>query len=192
VTRTPCAAPSANDTYSSTGVSDRIGEDGEGAGHVGGLDADVGEELHGCGHGHPVAWGAPFLTTAPPTGRRQKSGMDSVSWSMWLFSDIGFFSAVAHRDNADAIVVRTRARGDLEALRERLLPDLAILDTPAADYAHRAIVPRDDWAYAVCRLAETIDYPNFKDAVAARQGPDRADRYLEIWHVMQGLQAEER
>ena len=111
---------------------------------------------------------------------------------MWVFSALGFYSVVAHHEHPDAMLVRTRARADLEALRDRMLPDIEIVETPERDYRYRAIVDRDEWAFAVCRMAEEIDYPNFKDAVAARQGRSRAARYAEVWSVMYELQLAER
>lgn len=88
---------------------------------------------------------------------------------MWLFSHIGFFAAVAHRDHPGALLVHARERGDLEALRDRLLPDLEILESGDPDRPFCAIVPRDEWAYAVCRLAEDIDYTEFAVPLDRRQ-----------------------
>lgn len=106
---------------------------------------------------------------------------------MWLFTPIGFFSVVAHRDN-DALIVRARVLSDLEALRDGFMPDLEILETPERDYRWRALVARDEWEHTAARLAASIDYPNFKSEVARRQGSARAHRYGEIWSVMYGLQ----
>jgi hypothetical protein len=106
---------------------------------------------------------------------------------MWIFTPIGFFSAVTLRDT-DALVVRARALSDLEALRDHVLPDIEIHETPERDYRWRATVSRDDWEQAVAQLARAIDYPNFKSEVARRQGADRAHRYGEVWSVMYDLQ----
>jgi hypothetical protein len=111
---------------------------------------------------------------------------------MWLFSAIGFYSVVALREHPDAVVVRARAREDLEKLREHVLPDLEIVETPQRDYAYRAVVARDEWGHAAEQLALAIDYPNFKNAVARRQGPQRAARYTEVWSVMYELQLADR
>ena len=82
---------------------------------------------------------------------------------MWLFSQIGVFAAVAHRDHPGTLRLYARARDDLEALRDRLLPDLEITGRDRPGQPFCAIVPRDEWAYAVCRLAEDIDYTEFGD-----------------------------
>ena len=75
---------------------------------------------------------------------------------MWLYTTIGFFSAVAHRDDPRAILIRARVREDLDALRRNHLPDLEI--TASGEYAFEALVSRDEWEFAVCRMAQAIDY----------------------------------
>lgn len=107
---------------------------------------------------------------------------------MWIFTDIGFFSVVAHRDTSGALLVRARSRRDLEALQERHLPDMEIIENAGTDYRFRAIVARDEWEHAAAAMTAGIDYPNFKSAVAERQGHDRARVYHKVWSVMLGLQ----
>ena len=108
---------------------------------------------------------------------------------MWLFTTIGFFSVVADASHPDTLKIRARAREDLAALRARHLPDIEIIETAHTDYRFRALVHRDDWLHAAEALARDIDYPNFKSAVAERQGPERAARYGRVWQTMRGLQA---
>jgi hypothetical protein len=107
---------------------------------------------------------------------------------MWLFTTLGFYSVVAHRDHPDTVLIRARAREDLDALRTHHLPDLEIIENAGSDYRWRAYVERLEWEHAAAQMAADIDYPNFKDAVADRQGYERAKRYMEIWQVMHGLQ----
>ena len=106
---------------------------------------------------------------------------------MWLVSTRGFFSTVAHRDRPELVLVRARARADLESLSELVGP-LEITHTPHRDYAFRAEVPRERWSAALVLLAAEIDYPNFKDAVAERQGHDRARIYHRVWSDLTKLQ----
>jgi hypothetical protein len=78
---------------------------------------------------------------------------------MWLFTTIGFFSVVAHRDDPDTILICAHVREHLDALRRHHLPDLEI----AADdgtYAFRALVSRDEWEHAAQQLARGVDYPD--------------------------------
>lgn len=88
---------------------------------------------------------------------------------MWLFSHIGTYAAVVHREHPGALCVHSRERGDLEALRDRLLPDLEIVERGQPDLPFSAVVSRDEWSYAVCRIAEQIDYTEFADPLDSRQ-----------------------
>ena len=106
---------------------------------------------------------------------------------MWLFTTQGFYSAVAHREDPDKIIVRTRAGEDLEALADQI-PDLEISEDPTADYRYRATVARDEWRRALDAFGRDLDYDNFKNTVAARQGPDRAHSYFDVWEAMRRLQ----
>ncbi len=107
---------------------------------------------------------------------------------MWIFTTFGFFSVVAHRDEEAALLVRARARGDLEALRDRHLPGHDILEWEGSDYRFRLVASRDDWARVAGELAAGIDYANFKGAVAECQGESRARLYSRVWQTMFALQ----
>jgi len=106
---------------------------------------------------------------------------------MWVMTTRGFFSVVADRDDASQVLVRARVRQDLEALAEvGDLPEIA--ETPTADYRWRVRLSRAEWSRALARLAEEIAYPNFKDAVAERQGHEREGTYHRVWAVLRELQ----
>src|SRR5436190_22648016 len=106
---------------------------------------------------------------------------------MWLFTTQGFYSVVAHRRDPDRLLVRARAREDLEALRDQI-PDLRIFSDAHADYRWRAVVTRAEWVAAIAQLATEIDYENFKNAVAARHSVERARLYGHVWATLRGLQ----
>ncbi len=106
---------------------------------------------------------------------------------MWLFTTDGFFSAVAYRDEPDAIIVRARVGDDALRLVEAARQG-EVIETPDRDYRFRVYLARDDWSAYVAGAAAAIDYPNFKEAVAARQGPDRPDAYAALWSAMFELQ----
>ncbi len=91
---------------------------------------------------------------------------------MWVITTQGFYSAVAHRDEPDTVIVRARTRDDIEALR-RQIPGIEPFEDATADYRHRAVVGRAEWVAAVAQLASAIDYDNFKDEVAERPGPGK-------------------
>lgn len=98
----------------------------------------------------------------------------------------GFFSAVEDRADDGAVFVRARVRGDAEQLAVAV--GGAVIETPAADYRFRVRMSKDDWARYVAACATGIDYDNFKNAVAARQGSARARTYVEVWGVLLRLQ----
>jgi hypothetical protein len=109
---------------------------------------------------------------------------------MWIITSIGFFSIVRKPEDvaSGTLTVRARVRGDLEALRQAC-PELGeIEESPHSDYRFRARGPKAAVGAAIGRLAEGIDYDNFKDAVGARQGRGRAEVYHGVWDVLYGLQ----
>ena len=106
---------------------------------------------------------------------------------MWLITTQGFYSAVEHREDPERLIVRARTREDIEALRAQI-PTLEPFEDPTADYRHRAIVSRDEWIAALALLAAKIDYDNFKNAVAERQGHERAGVYHDVWNRLLRLQ----
>lgn len=106
---------------------------------------------------------------------------------MWLVTTRGFYSVVADHHEDGHVLVRARVREDLEALAD-LIPGLDVEETPERDYRFRASVPRELWAAAAVALADEIDYPNFKNAVAERQGSERAGTYGRVWWTLLDLQ----
>ena len=106
---------------------------------------------------------------------------------MWILTTQGFYSVVAHRDEPDELLVRARTREDIEALREQI-PTLEPFEDRTADYRHRAVVSRAEWVAALAQLATDLDYDNFKNAVAERQGHERAALYGVLWGELRRLQ----
>jgi len=110
---------------------------------------------------------------------------------MWILSDRGFVSIVEDRQDPGRLLVRARREGDLEAFLD-CLPDLRPEDkpvhTPDADYAWRVSLPRPMVSATLVKLASEVDYDNFKDAVAARQGYSRSRLYHDVWAILRRLQ----
>ncbi len=114
---------------------------------------------------------------------------------MWLQTTDGFFSVVEHRDNDELVLIRARAREDLENLTRyeaEGFEDQHIIEDLRADYQWRLIVPRAAWLEVLTKLTNEIDYDNFKDAVKAKQGQERASLYMSIWGILRRLQFPER
>jgi len=109
---------------------------------------------------------------------------------MWVATTQGFYRVVQHRRDRSKLLVRARTREDIEALRDQI-PDIRTFSDSRADYRWRAVVTRAEWIAALAQLVSELDYPNFKSAVASRQGSERAHYYGEVWSVLAGLQQEE-
>ena len=101
---------------------------------------------------------------------------------MWLFTPEGFFSVVTAEEFGHELQVRARSAEDLDRLRDRHFPELG--DTVrllGRDYPVRAFTTRDDLAQCLVRVAQALDYSNFKSAVGVRQGRQRAHIYGDVW-----------
>ena len=110
---------------------------------------------------------------------------------MWILATTGFYSIVQKPwDRAKGtLTIRARVRRDLINLKERYLPSLAdIIETEDSDYRYRATAPQDEVVQAMAKITADIDYDNFKDAVAARQGYERAAIYHDVWSDLYRLQ----
>lgn len=113
--------------------------------------------------------------------------------NIWIITNIGFFSIVEkpwNRQN-DELTVRARVHDDLMRL-EAFLPSMGqIIESEDSDYRFRAVAPRQAVSAAMAKLAADIDYDNFKNEVASRQGHARAAIYSHVWHDLYGLQADQ-
>jgi len=95
---------------------------------------------------------------------------------MWIFTTRGFYSIV-QSPVPGRMLVRARFNGDIEAL----LPGAEVSETPERDYMYRTIVPTEDVITALAKVTQTIDYPNFKDAVLDDR---RHPAYGNVWGIM--------
>ncbi|MGK2955051.1 MAG: hypothetical protein ACSLFI_05200 [Solirubrobacterales bacterium] len=108
-----------------------------------------------------------------------------------MVTDRGFFSIVDKGDREDHVCIRGRVRADMDGLcaLEPLKPYAGeIQESDLGDYRYRVYVDRNDWIMAAALLAEEIDYPNFKDEVARKQGHERASLYMKVWSALYNLQ----
>jgi hypothetical protein len=109
---------------------------------------------------------------------------------MWVFTLLGSFSIVAHRDRPGSVLVRARVEADLAAFVKGLPdPRPKIRRTPDADYLFRVVARKQHVADLLASyVADGIDYDNFKDAVAEAQGVPRAKVYHDVWRALLPLQ----
>ena len=109
---------------------------------------------------------------------------------MWLFTKSGFFSIVRKTDREWH--VRARARRDLENLNRLAGEKHKIHKSPHADYRYRIVCTGEAARTMIARLAEDIDYDNFKGKIAAT--PDQAGKlpeYSEIWGILYNWQLQQ-
>jgi hypothetical protein len=125
-------------------------------------------------------------------------------FNMWLFTKVGFFSAVQcnvetpHESKVfpklkagavatDFLSIRARVEGDLERLRGAYAPELGpTIELPGRDYPYRAYISKEKFAEAMVRASLDIDYGNFKDMITREFGRARHDLYAKVWSVMYG------
>jgi hypothetical protein len=110
---------------------------------------------------------------------------------MWLMTPIGFFSIVRKPNDlaTNTLTIRSRIRSDLEDLRKRYLPGLSEIEENAGtDYRYRATALRSDVSTAFAKMVQDLNYENFKDEVAHKQGEGRERVYEKVWSVLRSLQ----
>jgi len=101
---------------------------------------------------------------------------------MWLFTQHGFVSAVAHRDNHGMLMVRARDRASIEPLA--LAASTEIVRTPDADYPYRTTVTASQFTNWCALLFDDIDYPNFKSRVHRNRGSNFVHSLHRVWEAM--------
>ena len=106
---------------------------------------------------------------------------------MWVFAPDGSFYSVVQKPadrKKNTLTIRTRNRGDIDALIADYLPDAKPYQVRYSDYEWRVRVPKAAWAKAVQQMALSVSYRNYKDEVTKRQGWDRHDVYLKVWQAL--------
>lgn len=107
---------------------------------------------------------------------------------MWIATTQGFYSVVAHRTEPGMMLVRARAKRDLQNL-DRQLPGALdrITQDRNADYPWRLLASREEWTLAFARLMQEVDYDNFKSAVGKRDRR-REGIYHRVWDVLTDIE----
>lgn len=123
---------------------------------------------------------------------------------MWLFTDLGFYSAVAVDEGRDGspwlddsyeqgsrVMIRARDSEHLLLLIHytELPRDTKVYETPQFDYRYRIVIEKEIFAAVMDRLTERVTYSNFKDHVA-QDSPlewsvdDYAVALHRVWYIM--------
>jgi hypothetical protein len=109
---------------------------------------------------------------------------------MWIFTEIGFFSAVCMEDDLSVVMVRGRVKKDMERLIDAInqlgLDAPEILEWEHRDYPYRILLLQNEWADVLAFLSKRVAYTNFKNRVKEVDGAGRASLYGRIWGVMLG------
>ena len=105
---------------------------------------------------------------------------------MWVFTTLGFFSAVRPCDDPANVRVRARDRLSLEQLVNCMETAAEIHEESDRDYPWRVVVPRLTWALFLAGYAlEGLNYPNFKEACESGGFTERQLTTLtSVWATM--------
>ncbi|ALI98079.1 hypothetical protein [Rufibacter tibetensis] len=107
---------------------------------------------------------------------------------MWIASKYGFFSIVVKEEGFH---VRARVKQDLEQLLTAAELVEPIQVWPSADYRYRVIVGAKSIPAIFQKLAESIDYDNFKNMIADTPlQRDKYGAYGQVWNTMYMVQVE--
>jgi len=108
---------------------------------------------------------------------------------MWLCTQLGFFSIV--RKEPDTYHIRARCREDLDQLAQAAGTGSPVASFTGSDYPWRILCRAADLPMFMSALNESINYGNFKSAIAASptQRP-KLSAYHDIHHRMVEWQQE--
>ena len=98
-----------------------------------------------------------------------------------MFSQRGFLSIVECKNNPDLLLVRARAKGDIEAY----WPTAYVREGEGTDYRFRSYIPRDQVANRLAKIVREINYPDFKASLRDRK---RIPWYSRVWANMSAMQ----
>jgi len=114
---------------------------------------------------------------------------------MWLATVSGFYSVVRDQQRKGGVLVRARAKADIDNLYRRFGKRFRMTRPKAdesRDYRWRIAMKKRDWVKIVAQLAMEIDYTNFKDEVHKRPDQDnKHSAYLAVWSAMMRVQQAE-
>ena len=103
---------------------------------------------------------------------------------MWVFFNDAFLSIVQNHDDADALLVRARNKGDIQRVFGR---GMKVSRAPQNDYLYRATIARETVAEVIKRGLLDIDYGNFKNSIPAEMR-NYHDAAFDVWTVMNRYQ----
>jgi hypothetical protein len=105
---------------------------------------------------------------------------------MWLFTETGFLSAVAHFEDPEVLVVRAREETSLRRLS--VAAETAIVPTPANDYPFRIHVGRDVFAEWLLEQVSSLNYTNYKSHMVQTRGHEFTEALHAVWAAMHAIE----
>lgn len=107
---------------------------------------------------------------------------------MWVTTKDGFYSVVQQRDDPTKLIIRARAREDLERMCATIDMSLKMIEFDgSADYAWRVgqeynCISRVDWLRYLAIAVDELDYDSHcKEEMTVATGKRDADRYR--WYM---------
>jgi len=112
---------------------------------------------------------------------------------MWIAALTGWYSIVRKGGDGKEWQIRARVKRDLLNLMVAArLNGQEVIETPLGDYRFRILVNEEQLGRVFEALESSIDYPNFKSAIAKIRGQEKhLQAYHKIWATMAGLQPQE-
>lgn len=110
---------------------------------------------------------------------------------MWIFSKTGFYRVVVDNQNAGYMLIRSRCKADIEnlyAAHHQVCPSMSQpTSNELRDYRWRLGISKADWLVLASRLADGIDYSNFKQACHNEPSQDsKSGALMAVWRTMMG------
>lgn len=119
---------------------------------------------------------------------------------MWIYTTLGFISAVEDKKNPDLLLVRSRDREALELVLDQIelagaaegpdgrpvevLGTENIIEGAGTDYRYRVVMTRGTFAVFLQHyVLNLLDYKNFKDALTASRGKVYHDVAFDVWNA---------
>lgn len=109
---------------------------------------------------------------------------------MWIFTQLGFASAVQDRRDDTQLMVRFRDQEDaakyakaIVAANPRRVRLPKVWRDDRADYLWRLVCPKHQWAAMLAAQTEDVDYDNFKSMMHARAENWSGSELMGIWSI---------
>ena len=80
---------------------------------------------------------------------------------MWIFTQKGFLSVVAHNTKPDILIVRSRFKGHIE----KIFGAVGVLEDCGSDYRYRVELSQREVSKTIAKMVSEIKYDNFKNSL---------------------------